>query len=139
MACENTQNHTPAEAEFYNLQPAFCFVMRGLWGSVWNTGREELNFESPPRTKVFRKQNITMVSELLCQKAGAPRIGFPKPGVSLQDELPRQRHHPASECQGFTGSKQLPTLVLLVRNERDVGFPAMPFLLCSASLLILKT
>lgn len=23
-----------------------------------------------------------MVSELLCQKAGAPRIGFPKPGVS---------------------------------------------------------
>lgn len=76
MACENTQNHTPAGAEFYNLQPAFCFVMRGLWGSVWNTGREELNFESPPRTKVFRKQNITMVSELLCQKAGAPRSDF---------------------------------------------------------------
>lgn len=79
-----------------------------------------------------------MVSELLCQKAGAPRIEFPKPGVALQDELLRQRHQSARECQGFTGSKQLPTLVLQVRNERDIGFPAMPFFLCSASLLNLN-
>lgn len=74
-----------------------------------------------------------MVSELLCQRAGAPRIGFPKPGVSLQDGLLRQRHQPASECQAFTGSRQLPTLVLPARNERGIDIPFVFFLLCSAN------
>lgn len=76
-----------------------------------------------------------MVSELFCQKAGAPRIGFPKPGVSLQEGLLRQSHQ--TDSKGF--HTQLPTLVLLVRKERDIDCPSAILFLCLAFQLVLET